>query len=1433
MESNLSACHDYHEDEENLLASVMALRNQLRKTERNLENLGEELFSSDSYDYSDQSIHGGELEVLTMEDLVYTTELQNSSAHNTASRTPLHKRDSRRKYRNKSYSVSFDKSMEEENEQLRDKLNVVREQNTLLTSQNYQLMNEIESINFEMNQSKARISFLESALGTHSVSIPMLEDQIESLEAEVQAQDNVLKETEDKLAQSHSMVMEKEFTLQKFKEEYKKMKHDLIERSKHGKRAEQQRNEALHNAEELTRTFKKYKEKITEKLEKVQDEEQILERKLMNCVKEKETLKTQCDTYRNELENAKEQVRKLVEENCVGKESLKCIEAKTSELQSLLTHSQGKILMLESRLQEQNAVVEAKHTLMKENADLKVFIAQQNDHLKSCHQEIENLKTEKNVLENVALQSSQNSPKEFESDCDDHHSQEASCTAFCDTSSSLIEELRLKLQMKDAEIQKLVANKLAQDFFDGSEGQKCSELHGSEVEPVKLTGDPTVRKCQQSELISNNFEKEKQKLIRRLNELHSKLEKSEKENSSIKADMAQRTSQFKAIQEELLEKAAKSANMERVVARKSSKISALEKQLEEKTVVYTTAAARNTELEQDLVEVRSQLHNLERNIAEEHEQFIRTLEKTKLVHLEQHKEMENQNELLQSQLETKNQQFLEQEKTLSILHQEIICKQCQLESLDRQLLDSKEAMEKQNAKNNEVLKMLQGQLTEETVKVRQLQTALDICKEDLALYLSRLEENKESFEKQLKKKSEEVQRLQKELKIKNDNFQATCEQNLLLQQTLQQQQQMLHQETIRNGDLEDSQARLQKQLLKLEQELQKQKENLEEELRKTNEKLHLASEENDLKRQKVAELTSTIRQIKMEMDQCKDELIDMEQELVHLRRDSHAKAMQLGHLEMVLEQRQSELRKKTQQVKILEEKLLQSEMQQKEAVQKRDALETDLENANEEQKTTLRQLEELQEMLKKAQMSLEEKYAAIQDLSEELRECKDDIEDKKQELIDMDQALKERNWELKQRAAQVTQLDMTIREHRGEMEQKIIRLEGNLEKAELQIRDCNKQVESLESKLHKSNEELHQKDFDILQQGQEIIQLKKEIERKQQRITDIEKIVKEREKCIADQHKEVLDLGQQLRLQREQMKCIHVELLESRRQLAQAQREADRLSHELEEMNHLSHEKEARANYLAEELGAAQAREAQLEARMQSEAKRLSAEIRSLKESYKSEKHVHETERTKWQQSTESQVSKSHHLNGQLKQLELELEDAQGTVCNLQQQLESRNVLVQAANEALLLKESEVTRLQTRIAGHERTEGIKQLSVLQEIYPHLWSDDKELNLAKHSEISYTKHRKLCHSTSASDVNVKDGGDSLHLKEIPVLDSSVTCNNQKDTTLASQKSLGESSFDPLTYTVDEDVTCDGNDFHTLSGMLKYINKEMKKSENSCL
>uniref|UniRef100_A0A663DPV4 Coiled-coil domain containing 18 n=1 Tax=Aquila chrysaetos chrysaetos TaxID=223781 RepID=A0A663DPV4_AQUCH len=1041
--------------DEDLLGNLQSLRNQLRRTEKNLQTVEEELSRYEC-----------------------------------------------------SYSVSTtsDKTVEE-NEHLKEKLDALHEQNASLASQNHYLKNRVEAMNFELMQSKTRICYLESTLGTHLVSIPKLKEQIVNLEAEVSAQDKILRDAEDKLDQSQKTGMERENMLQRYKKDYKNLKMELIERSKQGKRAEQQRNEALLNVEELTRSFKKYKEKITEKLEKVKAEEVVLRKRLINCEKEKEKMNEKCVSYRKDLNILEEQLRQLKEENHSTKEKIKTLEAKNTDVVSMLTRSDQKIIELESELHEKEIVLKEKNALISENAELRALTAQQHNRLKLYHQEIEDSREELNILETIISQLSLSTSEELKW----HHlkhqlssssTKEALSESCFESNKPLIADLSIKLAMKEAEIQKPCANLTictgAEHLSNDNEGQENSRLCGLEAEPVKLIRrQGERRKCQQLELISKQFEKERQRFQKEIEELRTKLTKADDVNSSLKTSMAQRASQFQIIQEDLLKKASKTSSLEREVTKKSSQLSALEKQLEEKTIAYSLAATRNTELEQELMGKNRRIHELETTISEEHEQVTSAFEKAKLVHLEEHKEMEKQIELLQTQLEKKHQQFIEQEKIISILQQDVIHKQHRIESLDGLLIESREEMENQNVKKDQGLKMLKSQLTEETIKVRQLESALDVCKEEVALYLNQSQENKEIFENQLKKKSEEVHYLQKEIKLKDQNIQDTNEQNILLQQTLHHQQQMLQQETIRNGELEDNQIKIEKQVSNLEQELQKQKACAEDKLRKVEEKHRLAAQEADLNRQKVDELNGTIRQMKLEMDQCKSELTGMEKEVVQLKRDGEDKAMQINQLDIILEEARSELNEKAN-----EDKLLQSETCHREALQKIVELESALENAHGELKITLTQLQELQDALQNAQSSLEKKHVAIMDLTTELRYCKGEIEDKKQELLDMDQALKERNWELKQRAAQITQLDMTVREHRGEMEQQIIRLESNLEKSELEIKECNKQIESLEKKLQCSKDELREKEFELLQRDQEINQLKKKIERKQQSLEE-------------------------------------------------------------------------------------------------------------------------------------------------------------------------------------------------------------------------------------------------------------------------------------------------------------------------------------------
>ncbi|CAM9312906.1 unnamed protein product [Rangifer tarandus platyrhynchus] len=1444
MESSSSDFYNKDNEEESLLANVASLRHELKITEWSLQSLGEELSSVSPSENSDYAPNLSRSERLILEDLSHPSHLGllNYSSHKRVCKMPNSGTDFQKKPRDK-MSFSSSTPVDQEIRSLREKLNKLRQQNACLVSQNHSLMTKIESVHFELTQSRAKVSMLESAQ-KQAANVPILEEQIINLEAEVSAQDKVLREAEDKLEQSQKMVIEKEQSLQKSQEECIRLKVDLLEQSKQGKRAERQRNEALYNAEELSKAFQHYKEKVAEKLEKVQAEEEILEKNLINCEKENKRLQEKCGLYKNELEILKGKLRQLKEENSNGKEKLRIMAVKNSEVMAQLTESRQSILKLESDLEDKDEILREKFSLMNENRELKVRIATQNERLDLCQQEIESSRVELRSLEKIMSQLPlKREIFGFKSPLSKHQmsslsNKQDSYIGCCETNKLVISELRIKLAIKEAEIQKLqanlTANQLSHNLTACNDCQEGRKLNSLEIEAVKLGNQVESLKDQNQHTMNKQYERERQRLASGIEELRDKLTQIEAENSDLKVNMAHRTSQFQLIQEELLEKASNSSKLESEMTKKCSQLLTLEKQLEEKIVAYSSIAAKNAELEQELMEKNEKIRSLETNINTEHEKICLAFEKAKKIHLDQHKEMEKQIERLESQLEKKEQQFKEQEKTMSMLQQDIICKQHHLESLDRLLTESKEEMEKENVKKDEALKALQNQVSEETIKVRQLDSALEICKEELALHLNQLEGNKEKFEKQLKKKSEEVYCLQKELKIKNHGLQETAEQNVILQHTLQQQQQMLQQETIRNGELEDIQTKLEKQVSKLEQELQKQRESSAEKLRKMEEKCEAATYEADLKRQKIIELTGTTRQVKLEMDQYREELSKMEKEIMHLKRDGENKAMHLSQLDMILEQTKTELDKKTSAVKDLEKLQHHTETELTEALQKREALETELQNAHGELKSTLRQLQELRDVLQKAQLSLEEKYTTIKDLTAELRECKMEIEDKKQELLEMDQALKERNWELKQRAAQVTHLDMTIRGHRGEMEQKIIKLEGTVEKSELELKESSKQIESLNEKLQNAKEQLREKEFITLQNEQEISQLRKETERAQQKMKEMESVMKEQEQYIATQYKEAIDLEQELRLTREQTQNSHIELAEARHQQVQAQREIERLSSELEQLQRLSKEKEAHGKYLAEELGASQVRETQLEARMQAEIKKLSTEVESLKEAYHLEMISHQENHAKWKISVDSQKTSVQQLNEQLEKAKLELEEAQDTVSSLHQQVQDRNEVIEATNEALLIKESELTRLQAKISGHERAEDIKSLPASFTSPVEITPDIQDSKLAKHSHTAFFKCRKLRRSISASDLSFRTHSDEdlseellQDLKKMQLEQPSTLEESQRDLTYTQSD-----SFKPLTYDLSDDNS-ENNDFSTLSGMLRYINKEVRLLKKSSM
>lgn len=96
--------------------------------------------------------------------------------------------------------------------------------------------------------------------------------------------------------------------------------------------------------------------------------------------------------------------RQLKEENNNGKEKLRIMAVKNSEVMAQLTESRQSILKLESELEDKEEVLREKFSLMNENRELKVRVAAQNERLDLCQQEIDSSRVELRSLEKVMSQ---------------------------------------------------------------------------------------------------------------------------------------------------------------------------------------------------------------------------------------------------------------------------------------------------------------------------------------------------------------------------------------------------------------------------------------------------------------------------------------------------------------------------------------------------------------------------------------------------------------------------------------------------------------------------------------------------------------------------------------------------------------------------------------------------------------------------------------------------------------------------------------------------------------------------------------------------------------------------------------------------------------------------------------------------------------------
>nr|XP_057923330.1 coiled-coil domain-containing protein 18-like isoform X1 [Doryrhamphus excisus] len=890
------------------------------------------------------------------------------------------------------------------------KMGSVRQENASLTMQDIQLISDLDATPYELLSSNSQACLRCSRVGpAHKEAV--LNEQICHLQAEVETKAKELKAAELRAERCQEEAAHSDIMVVNLTEKLGSVREELANKTALSKRAEQQRNQALENAEKLKEAFNEYKATIAITFQKVMENENKLKTSLTECDGEKEELEIKCAVLEREKAGHCETISQLKEEV----RHTKTLAAEHSALQAQLEDAGRRSSDLRRQLIERSAECKELVSLRKELEDLRTLTKNQEQCLALSHK---------------AAQQSQAETVSLEAIISLLHLREDGVGPLCVRPCMLPP----------------VDYPRSTDMLKLKPGEGYRQL--LQVLQVK-----EVERAKQSSLVER---------------LKERASRAQEEISSLQA---QRASHSQNLQAEMMDKANQALATEKELKRKGARIAALENQLQEKTSSYSQAALKNTDLEKQLQEKTSTLQHYQSLMSKKQREYQQSLEKAKQSHTQQCTEQQHRIDMLQLSVDQAHSRVLNMEQELRSLQRER--DEAQAAAFQLQTSVEKLTQEKHIGvrHNEELLQSLKEQAANSATKVCELQSSLSACREELMSHLQQMEETKKSYEDDLQRSKDKVCSLQEKLNGVTRVADSSSDQNLQLQLSLQQLQTMLTESTARIAELEDSQSQLQQQVSTLEQQLARARVSLQDEVRNRHEETEERDKYLDDIKQKNTQLSETLDQVKSDTRSFQAELRSKESELHHLQKEVAIKTSQISNMDKSLQHARSQLENKNDLVADLEEKLHRCEADKQNCVKKVQLLEGQLQTVHGELAETLAQLHLLKDVLQRTQTMADERQVEVEKLSIRLSETRRDLEERTHEVLDLDTALKERQGELQQRANLLAQLDVVIREHKQEMERKVESLQQSVEAKEKELREARQELvdrKKLETLLHDS-----------------------------------------------------------------------------------------------------------------------------------------------------------------------------------------------------------------------------------------------------------------------------------------------------------------------------------------------------------------------------
>ncbi|XP_067947025.1 coiled-coil domain-containing protein 18-like isoform X2 [Watersipora subatra] len=1325
---------DLCEEREDLLSSVQSLKERINLTEQTLSSLSTPRCGSPTISRQDMSRH---TPALTLAEIRYTPRNQTVVS-------PLKYSGSSPNFHFTQYKPGSDmvdaslgnleaKRMDSgdvSDRALKMQLRKLQQNHTFLEQERNQLQSKLEQANIQLTKADSESSITKDDISTYKKLVSQLQETIVCLEGQVKAQDNALRKSEMRHTGYKEDITDGNKRLKQCSEMLKLTEERMLSQQKVIKSLRVERESALNKLDNLevrlaqAESFESTNLVAAKKdLQNYQDANTTLAAQNKDLSEELSAARHELSATRKELESKSDEVTHIsltnnslserVRELTDRLQSSECevIEAKTLCQQNTDLHKQRDLLTEQLQLAQQ-ALHQESHQKVKEIESLKAELHKKTSKLDRLEEQfglMENgllkqkqrmgsMETELQRVDYVKMENIELKCKLEESErklilCQQEISVTSQHLGKLENLATRIENreslsdgipeqesatLRSELKEKQQEISRLCAA-----LDDADSKLRLAQLASTAKEKVQKKSDKLSNNADKTRLMS-----EVSRLKSRLTEGETKCEMLETRLKEVQAEMCAVRKKYESIQ--LINKNLKQQKLARDSEIKAlrSKIGELEKSSQMRFSELEDSRATIERLQRQILSLRKEVISK----SSEKDDYVENLQQ-QLAHWQQ--QVQKQKEAHKSRLADLQEKYSKSQEVIVKIESQLETKEKGFNELRVEL---ESASSEKHAANSELSRLAQTS----NARMVQLESTLSASRAECESLNRQLAEEKAGYDRQLNEKDKFIKEYQNRLKASQNNLKDTEMECSRLQNNLQLNKQTEAENAGKVRQLEEEHVVLSSQVHNMEHTLKRVGTSHKQEISMLNDKLRLALENLEESKIHIESLSSQIDDLLKDKAALLAEVTSLESKVSHSNLAEKSWHERFTELDGKLKHTQDALHHKEEEVIEMEERLQKMELDLQHNLLLNTQFEGEFRRAQNDLKSAMGQCEELQEALTRSRRDKTVQETRLREAERSLRRAQEELHVKTTEVDELEVQVSSQEKQLVSRAQQVSKLDVTINSYKHDMESQLQDMTEELRRSK---EDCNGQKEQLrrlndkytqiEMTLDVRSKELAASESLVAKLHADLQDRSRQVLDLERRLDGLEEKSGELMRCLTTRADEIDVKNDLIRRCEDQVERMKFELTESKVEKETIQEKYTQTREQLQQYLETVYRLEQRLiecenSQDGKSIGLEDARkELQM---LQAEHKKEIARLEEAQSDFTASK-----ENMEW-----SYQSKLLEMETKEKQLSKQLQLANDQNDHLRNELRRRLELVRNANEAVVIKEAEIARLEAKVSGIER-----------------------------------------------------------------------------------------------------------------------------------